>query len=367
MARSGSIIAMIALVHSEKALQLDQSKKFASLEGLRGILCLSVLLGHYGLDKALGKIDLPFEFSYAVDIFFIISGFVLAHSNYYSQHRPTAQEFFVKRMARLYPLHIFSLMAVVLIFFITGRAIPSVILMQNILLLQNVGLPPNIYNFNFPNWSISVEFWCSIAFYFLTRLLPPKVFVGLALICLLSVSLFLPCVLTAYPPANIGILFNTGLIRGIIGFSIGVIIYQALTVEYLAAFLGSKFVVYIGIVIVAGLYFYKFNPSFAIVFYIASAIVVGGLARQNDLLRFLTYGPMAWLGKLSFSIYLLHIPMVFLFQMLLGDQSVKGSGKVLLIASVFMSSWISYRYLELPAQSSLRKLFLRRHIGMEIR
>lgn len=46
----------------------------------------------------------------AVDFFFVLSGFVLTHTYLYRKNPVTFLEFTLHRLARLYPLHIFTLL-----------------------------------------------------------------------------------------------------------------------------------------------------------------------------------------------------------------------------------------------------------------
>jgi len=80
------------------------SHRFASLDALRGICALTVILFHCGGMFAAGQ---SFCHGYlAVDIFFILSGFVIAHS--YDRRLSeglTAGEFLKRRLLRLAPVY----------------------------------------------------------------------------------------------------------------------------------------------------------------------------------------------------------------------------------------------------------------------
>jgi peptidoglycan/LPS O-acetylase OafA/YrhL len=82
--------------------------RFDALDGLRGIVALAVVIYHYG--DHLGLPWLPHAWV-AVDTFFILSGFVLAHSYTRRVHAGMGFVDFARtRLARLYPLYLVGLL-----------------------------------------------------------------------------------------------------------------------------------------------------------------------------------------------------------------------------------------------------------------
>ena len=168
----------------------SDNKMISQLEGLRGILALSVCFGHYGIEQITYRFGVSFNFHFAVDIFFMISGFVMAYSNYYAKQKPSFVRFTIKRFARLYPLHLLTLLCMLIL--VQGHAPPLRldIFGQHILLIHN--LAPYTVNdaFNFPSWSISVEFYCALLFFMLTNGIPRQWFKRLLPIVLFVTLLF---------------------------------------------------------------------------------------------------------------------------------------------------------------------------------
>ncbi len=77
----------------------EPSKFRGDIEGLRGVAVLAVLIDHLGLDL------LPYGFL-GVDVFFVISGFVIARSIIdwdWTKFWPNASHFFARRFKRLAP------------------------------------------------------------------------------------------------------------------------------------------------------------------------------------------------------------------------------------------------------------------------
>ena len=82
---------------------------FDALHGLRGVAALMVLLTHFNLYTG-NKLNLGLSASLAVDLFFLLSGLVIAHA-YDAKFRQgmTFAQFSEARLIRLYPLYALSL------------------------------------------------------------------------------------------------------------------------------------------------------------------------------------------------------------------------------------------------------------------
>lgn len=77
--------------------------------------------------------------------------------------------------------------------------------------------------------------------------------------------------------------------------------------------------------------------------------------------RFLAARWLRWLGRVSFSLYLLHIPiLIFCSGIGLNDVGVPGLAFVVFVTVALVLSELSVRFIELPAQSALRAAFLPR-------
>jgi peptidoglycan/LPS O-acetylase OafA/YrhL len=146
-------------------------RRFYELDSLRGIAALSVVIFHFQFDFV-DKANYPSSFAYpkgylAVDLFFILSGIVLAYRYGEGLRTGTVSigRFLVARLARLYPLHFVTLMFLVTFAIYTGTwgksyfgggSVPGYALVLNLLLIQCIGLLPAA-TFNIVSWSISTE------------------------------------------------------------------------------------------------------------------------------------------------------------------------------------------------------------------
>ncbi|MGW5680738.1 acyltransferase family protein [Nonomuraea sp. NPDC003754] len=77
---------------------------------------------------------------------------------------------------------------------------------------------------------------------------------------------------------------------------------------------------------------------------------------------------LAWLGLISYSIYLVHVPLIKLALLVVGDPgrfpwpAQFGLG-LALFGAILATSWVTYRFVELPAQRYGRRLIERRAAG----
>jgi len=140
----------------------------SNLTTLRGIAALWVVVFHFSeiiakfvsTDRSL----LLTKGYLMVDLFFIMSGFIIYHVYHESFISGISvsrfRQFIVARFARVYPLHFVTLLLIIVItvpmfgwdpLFDNPRAIPT-----NLLLIHSFGIHKS-FNWNVPSWSISAE------------------------------------------------------------------------------------------------------------------------------------------------------------------------------------------------------------------
>ncbi|MFN1215493.1 acyltransferase family protein [Chryseobacterium kwangjuense] len=140
-----------------------------SLTGLRGIVALWVTFFHFFYFKTYWIQSVVGKGYVAVDIFFVLSAFLLTVSysgKFKNLNTEGVQRFYKKRINRIYPMYFFSVVFI------------SVFIAENLSLsefLINAGLlqcffNPN-YSLNEVYWSLSTEWICYLIFPFLLRLI----------------------------------------------------------------------------------------------------------------------------------------------------------------------------------------------------
>ncbi len=110
-----------------------------------------------------------------VDFFFVLSGFILTHA-YLPAIRNgvfSARVFLIRRLARIYPLHLVTLLIMVGVYFtpiqqaantqLPPENTPVYSFICNILLIHGWGFTHDL-SFNRPSWSISAEWFAYLAF-----------------------------------------------------------------------------------------------------------------------------------------------------------------------------------------------------------
>ena len=168
------------------ALQND-ALKTPHLDGLRIVAAAAIVVLHYAeYTKDHPVAHFIFEhgqhLNLLVDLFFVISGYVIA-SQYIGKvcDWTSILRFLWRRLARIYPLHLATLMFYLLIAAAAGSGLArsdnpmryplSDVPAQLLLLHAFVG---QRLTFNFPSWSLSAEMFCYVLFPLLATLLIRK-------------------------------------------------------------------------------------------------------------------------------------------------------------------------------------------------
>lgn len=340
-----------------------------ALTGIRGIAAWGVVLYHIRLSltallpepviAALGKGYL------AVDLFFILSGFVIWY-NYAARLRGggwhEVRLFLWRRFARVWPLHGAILGAFVVfaaLLLATGRdasGYPLAELPLHILLIQNWGLTGELA-WNHPAWSISTEFAAYLLFPLLVfaaqwERLPAWALLMLA--ALLAVVLHLLFALTGRDTLGSDIA-QTGLWRCLAGFAMGVILCL-LRERWRDAPHGGVLAA-LACAGIAGTAWLFGLPETA---WVPAAFFTGLLALalgKGPLVRLLGGKALTWLGEVSYSTYLGHFLLFILYKIAFVDASLQlgWAGLAGYLALVLAASAALYYGLEKPAQRWLNR------------
>ena len=283
---------------------------YSALEGMRAVGALAILVYHTFF-KYHGYL--------AVDLFVILSGFVVAHSALDRDPRPGGAHFVRRRVARLYPLHVFALGAFVVAYLYRHHALPdypdgqAFTLLQHLTMLHSVGFNPSGLTWNYPAWAVSVEFWINVALFYL---IPPRVRSGQLLLLAIAAYLLL---FNAFRPMGLDLSyqvawggFSAGLVRGIGGFALGWLVFR-LHERILPATRSRVLWTLIELVALCGIAGVMLRPLQTAVGDFAAlpcfAVLVTALACERGLLGLsLSSPPMQFLGRISYGIFLLHIP-----------------------------------------------------------
>jgi peptidoglycan/LPS O-acetylase OafA/YrhL len=328
-------------------------KRFAVLDSFRGCCAIAVMIYHSHAMFTFTETRFFRSADYFVEFFFILSGFVLTHT-YTQRLKSTGQlrDFMVSRFFRLYPLH--ALMLVVFIglealkmvaerhgvFFanasFTGARAPSEII-PNLLLIQSWWPGFNAMSFNFPAWSISVEFYLYLLFGVTTLWLPGRTrWVALSILVLSLLAL---------------VTHNTEVtvysLKGLSGFFAGQVAYliyqrlQAMKMSYWLATLlevSALIAIYGVMTYLGGSRDLVLLPLFCVTVFIY-AFEAGALS------VWLRHAVFERLGTLSFSIYMIHASVLFVIPVVLSVYAQR-YGVNLLTDQVEVASGTLFRYID---------------------
>lgn len=388
---------MTELVHREKTHVLP-------LDSIRGIAATSVVIHHLLLMPTFlaafphnAWIDCSFFRSswLLVDLFFVLSGMVMSLSSVEGEFgRFSLRDFMVRRLARVYPLHIvmlaanllFRLLRISLVMAGLVIAAPAAFevnnsysFLLNVFLLHSMGFVDYL-SWNAPSWSISVEFYTYLVFGLVVllaqRMRSLSLFYALAaLIAAGSLAL----IVFVLDKKSLGLQTDFGILRCFVSFFLGVLTVRAVRrlpgspgpvtqgIVQLAAMIAS-------IVLVSAVEAY---PAASLLAPLTFSIFLGSLLAFPEALlvpRMLVTKPLVWLGQRSYSIYMVHALVVLFaeyFVRALGARRIVALDSVqaglpatlnliVSLAAVFAVSHYTYRYVEIPGGKFLRGLLGRR-------
>ena len=366
---------------------MQRRERFEVLDSFRGLCALFVVVYHLHVSDSIAEIAFFRGSSIFVEFFFLLSGFVLAHG-YAFRENLSFGPFLSARFFRLYPLHLFMLLVFVLLelgkwgaleffgisfnnmAFTNDYALESIL--PNLLLVHAWTPFTNPLSFNTPSWSISIEFNMYLLLY-LSLLMAGRV--------RMLVWGLLPAVMF-YLMITGSELLLPAVMRVLSGFFGGVICYlvyrrylSRIKVPVWLASLVEVVLILMVIAVVQSELEYR-SVWATLVFFLAVLwfSLEGGLlstALKRDSLQFL--------GRLSYSMYMTHAAVIYLFtslflvlQKLIGKQTMSmvdgvrffdtGYGLwnnllvALMLASVLLCSCWTYRVIEVRGQALGKQL-----------
>ena len=158
---------------------------FATLDGIRGVAAIAVVLTHA---ESLFGAGTAGENGLAVDVFFILSGVVVTNAyEYRLRYQLSVIEFINIRLIRLYPLYILGTAIGLFASLVTSTEtdnLPFTITLA-ILMIPDLFVQA-LFPLNFPAWSLFFELWVNIVYAFTFRLLTLRVLAAIMAISALG-------------------------------------------------------------------------------------------------------------------------------------------------------------------------------------
>ncbi len=334
-------------------------KKIEFLESIRGISAMIVLLFHL---KDVSNSPIIHNFlilngEIFVDFFFVLSGFVIAYN--YSTRINTVKDllkFKLKRILRLYPLHILMLLIFSLLevakYFVNKKVgmSPSTepFLINNIntfvhnLTLTNGFLPLN--SFNIPSWSISVEFFAYFLFSLIILLIKSR---KIRFFIFASISFFSLCYIMNGGGTLKSMENEDGFVRCCFSFFLGTIIFNSLNfIKFNSKY--TNFLILIFLVFLVISLIIQNNFLGILLF---SIILLISVSEQNNLfVKILSIKPLLYLGSISYGVYMIHFFVIWVeVQFTRFIFKINPDGITIVITTIFFTillSYLSKNYLE---------------------
>lgn len=350
---------------STEPTSIEQRRTFHALDAARGIAALIVVLHH---------LPIPFRGTFvgsgalAVDFFFGLSGFVLAHAylDRLASGRLGLREFMVARMVRLYPLYLLSLLAILALsagMYLAKIPLPwSGVALAGKLPFALLMLPSPtldwhgyLYPFNIAAWSIFMEIGVNLLFALICRpLRRPRtrwLVIGVSG-CILFVQLLMQDVLGG---ASWNLL-AAGIPRVCFSFFLGIQIHEWLKHRHAAAPIHSGWAMLgLGLLIAVLCLPDQLWLKLVAIFGLFPLLMV--VLGSSDVPRGLVGVALRKLGVLSYAIYMMHGPVLFAWLMLYLTPDVWTTKPAyvaipLLVGVVFVS-WATDRWLDAPIRARI--------------
>jgi peptidoglycan/LPS O-acetylase OafA/YrhL len=334
-------------------------------------------LGHYSLDLSFLGHDLtqmmPGTFL-AVDFFFVLSGFIIAHA-YHSrlEHGLGLAAFMRSRLVRLYPLYFIGITIPIFLFIITiftdndhqsSKSLGVSYLLHLLFLPTPPPLMPTegrVFPLDAVAWSLSLEIWINIVYACCCKWLSPTRLLGL--ISLSAVGLYWSAI--HYDTLNIGYNWDTylgGWFRVFSSFFAGVLLYSCYT-RYRFPQVPPWCALVLGVSMVALFTCPENATRFSLIsililcpaiIWLGAHITVAGVSRSIA----------AWLGKISYAVYITHFVLFFMFKRLYTELGIDPIAHLnanigLCTAIAVLFAWLLDEVYDMPVRKWLNNRWVR--------
>lgn len=297
-----------------------------TLQSLRFVFIMLVVLSHY--------IGPSFDFGgeCGVSFFFILSGFVLsiAYSEKISKELFNTKIFFNKQLIKIYPLHIITFIIMFVLDIRLDKYCNPVAAIANLLLLQS-WVPADSFYFvaNSPSW-----FLCDILFFYAVFSSLNKFILHADNRKIISISIIVfllyICLMAVLPSHLVNPILYANPLTRLLDFIIGIILYKLYISDKGIALknnINSKSSITVSLielslillVVITAIVYPHLQPRVRTVsiFWLSMPIFILFFAmsdKSSGIISKLLQGKtMLWLGNISFCIYIIHAPVLRIF------------------------------------------------------
>lgn len=336
----------------------------------RFIAAIAVVIYHYGLDcypfNTMALNPLFKQGNIAVSYFFLLSGFIMVIA--YGQFKKVAFTAYIKnRFARIYPVYVLAL--IILFAFKVNYNRPSEIgdLFLNLFMIQS-WFPGKALSYNYPAWSIAVEFFFYGLFpllfnKFYSRLPFKKIATPILILFIVSQIIFHLGIFSpyyqGYPSVSHEALFYfppMHLSEFLIGNLAGLYFVKKHSIasenyDFWILLLGA----FLCIILYNNTYFNFHNGLLAIVFI---PLIICISANNGIVTKFSKYKPLLFLGEISYGVYILQNPIFAWTRAILKDNNITSETTKFYTSLVMLIviAALSYRFIEAPLRKAIKQL-----------
>jgi len=353
------------------------------LTGIRGVAAFWVALFH-AREGILGGLTLPGvierlvgEGWIAVDLFFVLSGFIMCHVHQTDFGKLAAQpvsQFLKLRLARIYPAHLVAALCwlPVIAFAIwhsPGSLSAGIASNFNLrtflfaLVMMNGWGFPHSQGWNLPSWSVGSEWFAYLCFPFIAWLMVRVRAWSYALIApsIVAVCTALSVIVNGGKQYMLPESFS--LIRVVSEFAVGCCAYGVFSrIREGARYAWVAPVALLSSLVLAALPHHRLLDALYILLF--AVLIVGLTDPRTYPSRILATPVFTYLGRISYSLYLTHgLVIVFFRQLLLKIHEPNGAIWITLIAAYLVSITVAggllHRMVEEPCRRLIRDKWIR--------
>ncbi len=358
----------------------DSKPHYHILDGLRGIAALIVIVYH--VFELFPETPVPHGYL-AVDFFFILSGFVIGYAYDDRWDKMSVGGFFKRRLIRLHPMVVFGAVLGGLTFLLQGGVrwdgghvgVGFVMLSMLCAMFMIPSFPGSVtevrgngemFPLNGPSWSLFFEYIGNILYALLLRRLPK---LALAALCVVSGALLTGIAVrdgflgVGWTMADGG--FWGGLVRMLFPYTAGMLMARVFKpVNIKGGFL------YCGLVFMTVALLPSFDgapwrnglfEAFCVIVVFPCLVWLGA---SDSFLGDRARKACTFLGDLSYSLYMVHYPIFYLYYSYIGfdgngvSMAFREAWPVALMAVTvsLLLAWVCVRFYDTPVRKRLGKL-----------
>lgn len=367
--------------------------RYELLDGLRGVAAFAVIWYHFFEAFATTPVDQRMNHGYlAVDFFFVLSGFVIgyAYDGRWRNNGMSAGQFMLRRVIRLHPLVIFSLVLGAIAYMIQGSVrwdgTPMPISMLLLAMLLGLFLIPvpagtnadvrgngEMFPLNGPSWSLFFEYIGSILYAVWLHKLSRKALTAVTVLSGIGLTMILLCNSSGFYHLGVGWSmaewgFLGGFLRLSFSFSIGLLMSRNFKKFRIR---GAFWICSALILAILSCPYISTNdnPSILNAVYdcictliaFPAIVYIGACGTTTDKI---STKLCDFSGKLSYPIYIIHYPVMYLFYAWIWNNGLNFDSVWPVCTGIFLGlilfAWAVMKWYDEPVRNWLTHLFSRR-------